>query len=186
MSVKTKKSIYIATGICLALLCCCGFGWAQSTTFNYMPGTNFSQFHTFKWVTITGGPHPNQIMDQEIKNAVVSQLTGKGLTQTDADNADLYVGYQVAVDQEKQWNAYGMGGGWRFGGMGSATSSTISNGTLAVDVYDAANKQLVWTGRASKTLDPSKNQQKNLNNLDKGHREIDEELSSAHEIGTMN
>jgi hypothetical protein len=60
-----------------------------------------------------------------IQNAVVSQLTGKGLTQTQADNADLYVGYQVAVDQEKQWNAFGMG---RFGGMGSATSSTIKTG----------------------------------------------------------
>jgi len=26
---------------------------------------------------------------------------------------------------------------------------------------------LAWTGRATKTLDPSKNQQKNLNNLNK-------------------
>jgi hypothetical protein len=112
--------------------------------------------------------HPNQITDQEIKNAVVSQLTGKGLTQTDADNAGPHVGYQVAVEQEKQRNAYGTGGGWRLGGgMASATSSTITNGTLVVDIYDAANKQLVWTGRATKTLSPSKNQQKNLNNLNK-------------------
>jgi hypothetical protein len=150
-------------------LCCSGLGFAQSTTFNYMPGTNFSQFHTFKWVTIQGNIHPNQIVDQEIQNAVVSQLTGKGLTQTNADSADLFVGYQCAVDQERQWNAFGMGGGlWRFGGgMASATSSTITNGTLVVDIYDQANKQLVWTARASKTLDPSKNQQKNLDNLNK-------------------
>jgi Domain of unknown function (DUF4136) len=167
MNVKTKKSVQIAAGLCVALLFCCWLGLAQDTSYNFMPGTNFSQFHTFKWVTIPGGPHPNQIVDQEIQNAVVGQLTGKGLTQTQADNADLYVGYQVAVDQEKQWNAFGMGGGFRFGGMGSATSSTITNGTLVVDVYDAANKQLVWTGRATKTISPSKNQQKNMNNLDK-------------------
>lgn len=60
----------------------------------------------------------------------------KGLTKTEGDNADLYVGYQVAVDQEKQWNAYGMGGGVRFGGMGTATSSTISVATLVLDMYD--------------------------------------------------
>jgi hypothetical protein len=120
ISAKTKKkSVRIATGLCMALLCCCGLGLAQDTTFNSMPGTNFGQFHTFKWVTIPGGVHPNQITDQEIQN--VSQLTGKGLTQTNADNADLYLGYQVAVDQEKQWTAFGMG---RFAGMGSATSST--------------------------------------------------------------
>ena len=167
MSVKTKKSVQIAAGLCVALLYCCGLGLGQDTTYNFMPGTNFSQFHNFKWVNIPGGPHPNQITDQEIQNAVVSQLTGKGLTQTNADNADLYVGYQVALDQEKQWNAFGMGGGFRFGGMGSATSSTITNGTLVLDIYDAANKQLVWTGRATKTLSPSKNQEKNLNNLNK-------------------
>jgi hypothetical protein len=166
MSAKTKKSVQMASGFCVALLYCCGLGLAQDTTFNFMPGTNFGQFHTFKWVTIPGGVHPNQIVDQEIQNAVVSQLTGKGLNQTQADNADLYVGYQVAVDQEKQWNAFGMGG-FRFGGMGSATSSTIDNGTPVVDIYNVANKQLVWTGRATKTISPSKNQQKNMNNLDK-------------------
>ncbi|HXJ96651.1 MAG TPA: DUF4136 domain-containing protein [Terriglobia bacterium] len=163
---STRKSVQIAMGLFVALLFC-GLGLAQQTTFNYMPGTNFSQFHTFKWVTIPGGVHPDQIVDQEIHNAVASQLTGKGLTETSADNADLYVGYQAAVDQEKQWNAMGTGG-WRLGGgMGSATSSTITNGTLVVDVYNPADKQLVWSGRVSKTLSPSKNQQKNMENLNK-------------------
>jgi Domain of unknown function (DUF4136) len=143
----------------VALLCCCGLGLAQDTTFNFMPGTNFSQFHTFKWVTIPGGPHPNQIVDQEIQNAVVGQLTGKGLTQTQADTWAT----RLRRIRRSSGNAFGMG---RFGGMGSATSSTINNGTLVVDIYDAANKQLVWTGRATKTISPSKNQQKNMNNLD--------------------
>ena len=60
-----------------------------------------------------------------------------------------------------------MGGGWRFGGMASATSSTIDNGTLVVDIYDVAKQQLVWNGSAAKTLNPSSNQQKNVQNLNK-------------------
>lgn len=167
MSVTKNKSVQIVAGLCVAVLVCCGLGLAQNTTFNFMPGTNFGQFHTFKWVNIPGGVHSNQIINQEIQNAVVGQLTGKGLTQTNADNADLYVGYQIAEDQEKQWNAFGMGGGFRFGGMGSATSSTIINGTLVVDIYQVSTKQLVWTSRATKTLSPSKNQQKDINNLNK-------------------
>jgi hypothetical protein len=63
--------------------------------------------------------------------------------------------------------AYGMGGGVRWGGMGTATSSTISNGTLALDIYDPAHKQLLWTGRATKALDPSQSQEKNQKNLNK-------------------
>lgn len=141
---------------------------AQDVKTNSMPGVDFSKFHTYKWVPIEGGSHPNQIADQEIKQSVDSQLASKGLTKTDSDKADLYVGYQVAVDQEKQWNAYGMGGGWRMGGgMGTATQSTISVGSLVLDMYDPTTKQLVWTGTATKTLDPSSKQSKNEEHLNK-------------------
>jgi hypothetical protein len=43
---------------------------AQQVTYNFMPGVNFSNFHTYKWVDIPGGVHPNQIIAQEIKQAV--------------------------------------------------------------------------------------------------------------------
>ena len=163
---RTRK-VYFLAMIVNALLLACGALQAQDVKYNFMPGTDFSKYHTYKWVTIQGGAHPNQIMDAQIKQAVDSQLSTKGLTKTDTDKADLYVGYQVAVDQEKQWNAYGMGGGIRWGGMASAESSTISVGTLVLDLYDPASKQLVWTGQATKTLDPSSNQEKNQKNLDK-------------------
>jgi len=147
------------------------FGWvlrAQDTRTNAMPGTDFSKYHTYKWIAIQGATHPNQIVDAEIKQSVDAQLSGKGLTKTDGDKADLYVGYQTAVDQQKQWNGYGEGGGWRWGGgMATATSSTIDIGTLVVDLYDRSAKQLVWSGTATKTIDPSSNQQKNEKSLDK-------------------
>jgi hypothetical protein len=53
------------------------------------------------------------------------------------------------------------------GGMGSATSSTISNGTLAVDFYDPTSQQLIWRGSAAQTLNPSGNQQKDMQKLNK-------------------
>jgi hypothetical protein len=34
-------------------------------------------------------------------------------------------------------------------------------------MYDPATKQLVWSGTATKTIDPSSNQQKNEKNLNK-------------------
>jgi hypothetical protein len=146
---------------------------AQDVTSNAMPGVDFSKFHTYKWVTIEGAAQPNQIVDAQIKQSVDSQLATKGLTKTDSDKADLYIGYQVSIDQEKQWNAYGMGGGPRWGGgMATAQQSTISTGTLVLDMYDAPNKQLVWTGRVSKTLDPSANQQKKQKNLDKSVQKL--------------
>ena len=128
---------------------------------------DFSKFHTYKWITIEGAKYPNQIVNQQIQDAVNSQLSAKGLTLTTAENADLDVGYQVAVQQQQEWNAYGTGGYRWGGGMASAQSSTINIGTLVLDLYDPSSKQLVWTGRATKTLNPSKDPEKNQKNLNK-------------------
>jgi hypothetical protein len=160
------KMVKIGMGLALALFVC-GIASAQTVTSNAMPGVDFSKYHTYKWVTIEGAKYPNQIVDAQIKSAIDTQLGGKGLTKTDGATADLYVGYQVSVSEQQQWNAYGMGGVRWGGGMATATSSTIATGTLVLDMYDPASKQLVWTGRATKTLDPNANQekkQKNLNN----------------------
>jgi len=63
--------------------------------------------------------------------------------------------------------------GFRFGGgMATATSSTIDVGTIVVDMYDSKAKQLVWTGSATKTIDPSSNQEKNQKNLDKAMEKL--------------
>jgi hypothetical protein len=145
---------------------------AQDVRSNYMPGTDFSKYHNYKWVMVEGSEQPNQIVDAQIKQAVDSQLSTKGLTKVDSDQANLFVAYQIAVNQEKQWNAYGMGGIRFGGGMGTATQSTISIGTLVLDMYDPATKQLVWTGSATKTMDPSSNQEKNQKNLDKSMQKL--------------
>ena len=159
-----RVNTYLSSGLAIALLLlAAGPLVAQDVKSNFMPGTDFSKYHTYKWINIEGASHPNQIVDAEIKQAVDAQLATKGLTKTDGDKADMYVGYQVAVDQQKQWNGYGMGGGVRWGGMATATSSTINVGTLVLDMYDPTTKQLVWTGSATKTMDPSSNQQKNEN-----------------------
>jgi hypothetical protein len=111
------RSVILAAAF---LLLVAGSAAAQQVTYNFMPGVNFSNFHTYKWVEIPGGVHPNQIVDQEIKQAVNNVLAGKGFTPATGDKADLYVGYQCFIQQQRQWNAWGMGGGLRSGGMGSA------------------------------------------------------------------
>jgi len=166
-----QKHLRITLLMVIALVACCA-AFAQDVRTNYMPGTDFSQYHTYKWIVIQGGIHPNQITDAEIKQAVDAQLSAKGLTKTDSDQADVYVGYQCAVDQEKQWNGFGMGGGLRWGGMASATSSTISNGSLVVDMYSVTQKQLIWTGTATQTLNPSSSQEKNQKNLNKAMQKL--------------
>jgi hypothetical protein len=167
-SMKRSIAFQIAVVLCAILFYGGGVAQAQDVHYNYVQGTDFYQYKTYKLVEV-GAQHPNQIVDGQIKQAIELQLAAKGLTRTDNEDSDLYITYQIAVNEQRQWNAYGMGGGWGWGGgMATATSSTIDIGTLVIDIYDVKAKKLIWRGDATKTLDPSKNPQKNLERLQKG------------------
>ncbi|HSB27983.1 MAG TPA: DUF4136 domain-containing protein [Pyrinomonadaceae bacterium] len=164
--------VFLVAGL---LLVWCVAASAQDIKFNYLQGTDFSKYKTYKWVQIPDVEYPNSILDDQIKRAIDTQLGLKGLTKTE-ENPDLYVAYQVAVTQEKQWNSYSTGGspwGWgRWGGWGgtqttTATSSTINIGTLNCDIYEVTTKKQIWRGQASKTLGSGKDPQKVEKNLNK-------------------
>jgi len=154
------------------------FASAQDVRYNFDSQTDFSKFKTYKWVDVKGADHANQITEGQIRDSVDRQLATKGLTKTDADTADLYIGMQTAIGTEKQFTSYntgwgygpGWGGGW-YGGMGSTmttgSTSTIYVGQLALDMYDSNGKKLVWRGAASKTIDPKAKPEKQQKNIDK-------------------
>jgi hypothetical protein len=166
-----RRTVFRMTLVVLGLLALgAGAVLAQDVTVNYVPGTDFSIYKTYKWVEIKGAEKPDQILDTQITQAVEKTLAGRGFTKSASDTADLFVAYQLALTQERQWNTYNTGGygAWRYGGgMGSATSTTIQIGTVALDMYDAAAKELVWKGQASKTLSNEKDPAKRQKNIDK-------------------
>ena len=153
---------------------------AQDVRYNYAQDVDFSKFKTYKWVDIKGSDHANELTAKQIAAAIDAELTKKGLTKTDADTADLYIGMQTAIGTEKQFTSYNTGwgygpgwygGGWYgYGGMTSTTTTgsttTIYVGQLGIDMYESVKKDLVWRGVASKTIDPKakpEKQQKNIN-----------------------
>lgn len=162
---KTRLLLILST-----LLCTRGFVLGQGVKYNYDPSVDFSKYHTYQWVNLPTN-HPDQLIDRQIKEDIDAQLTAKGLTQVNS-KPDVQVGYQIAVDQQKQWNAWGTGG-FRFGGgMGSVTQSTINIGTLGVDFFDPASKEIVWRGQGAKSIDPSGNAQKNMERTQKAIAKI--------------
>jgi hypothetical protein len=171
-----KKALFFSmVGLLLATSAALG----QDVRFNFDKNTDFSKFKTYKWVTLKEASKLNDLLDKQIIAAVDAELATKGLTKVDDDSANLYVGYQAGVGQEKQFTSYssdwGYGGGWYRGGwygspgMSTTTgqTSTIYVGQLAVDMYDSANKDLVWRGLASKTIDPKAKPEKQEKNLKK-------------------
>jgi hypothetical protein len=120
-----------------------------------------------------GGISDDQLLDQSIKRAVDEQLAQKGLTKVEK-NADLQVAYHAALREEKSINLFGSG--WRGGGLMNGSvqgqTSAIPVGTLVIDIYDPARKQLIWRGDASKTLDIKKDPNKNYKTLQKAMEKL--------------
>jgi hypothetical protein len=154
-------------------------GFAQDVRYNFAPGTDFTKYKTYKWVDIPGAQKLNQIADQQIKAAIDAEMAKKGFSNATTETADLFLGYQPSLNQEKQFNSfssdwgYGPGwrGGWYGGGGGFSTTtgstSTIQIGQLDLDMYDPAQKKLVWRGTVSKTLDPKAKPEKQQKNIQK-------------------
>jgi len=165
----------------IAVLILMGFisASAQDIKYNFLPGTDFSKYKTYRWARVPNAQYPDQIIDTQIVQAIDSQLGLKGLTKGNDETADLVVTYQVAVNSEKQWNSfstgdgawgYGRWGGWGgYGGMSTTTttSETIHIGTLDVDIYDRAAKNQIWKGAATKTLGSGKDPAKVNKNINK-------------------
>ena len=158
---------------------------AQDVRYDYDKDKDFSKYKTYKWVPIKGADQPDELTASRITSAVDTQLTAKGLTKTDGDKADLYIGYQTAVGTEKQFTSYntgwgygpGWGGGWYgYGGMSTSTTygstSTVYIGQLDLSMYDPASKQLVWRGVATKTLDPKAKPEKKDKNVNKAVQKL--------------
>lgn len=163
----------------LLLLLVAGGASAQDVRYNFDKESDFSRFKTYKWVSLKDAAKVNELMEKQIIAAVDAELATKGLSRVDGDNADLLIGYQAAVGEEKQFSSYstgwGYGGGWGAGwyggagGMNTTTgqTSTIYIGQLALDMYDSGKRALVWRGVASKTINPKAKPEKQEKNLKK-------------------
>src|SRR5213592_2738864 len=86
--------------------------YAQDVRYDFDKDKDFSKYKTYKWVAIKGAEMPDELTQKALTSAVDTQLAAKGLTKTDSDNADLYIGYQTALGQEKEFTSYNTGWGY--------------------------------------------------------------------------
>ncbi|GAO42682.1 DUF4136 domain-containing protein [Flavihumibacter petaseus] len=137
-------------------------------TTDYNRSVDFSKYKTFAFYQLSDhGPGLSQLNQERIINAIKSQLLTMGFTEN-KENPDLWVNATAIVKEKTQVTAnsnyYGYGGyyrpyGWGPGFNGTTTYNTYEykDGSLIIDLIDAASKTLVWQGTGNKEIDkPSK------------------------------
>ena len=155
---------------------------AQDVKYNFDAETDFSKYKTYGWASHPESVGIDELTLRTLATAFDAELAKKGLSKTDATKSDLVIVYQLALKSEKQLTSYdsgyGYGPGWRGGwygsggGISTTTSSTITIGSLALDMYDLSTKRLVWRGVGEKALDGKAKPDKQAKNAAKAAEKI--------------
>src|SRR5271155_4927146 len=177
------KNMRVLTLLCAILIATPAF--AQTVKVNWNQAAPFSDYKTYAWKL--GTSQANSIYASWVKPDVDAQLAAKGLALASGNQTpDIYVTFHLQTQEVMDavttddgfgpgwgwgggswggwggWGGCGGGGGGWGGGPYSDTAVTTQEprtmGMLTVDLYDVAQKHLVWRGQA--TVDSVSNSQK--------------------------
>lgn len=159
VSIMKHSFTFFLAAVCIALVGC-----APRVLVEHDNTTQFSNLHTFAWVSPPQGQVRNpildsQILEERVQRAAVADLSGRGYTRTTPDqNPDFIITYHT-VGKEKLQST---GSSFSFGfidafpaGFGSVIVpvgndvQSREQGTLMLDIIDGHSKRLVWRGWTS-------------------------------------
>jgi hypothetical protein len=158
-----RSNIVVMAGAALALA---SGVWAQDVKIDYDKAANFAAIKTFS--IKLGTSWGNSISEKRVMDEFTQALTEKGWKLAPEGQADAEVMVHGASQTKHNLNTYYSGmGGYRWGGMGTATTTAYEYtvGTLLVDIFDAKSKNLMWRGVAQDEL--SDKTEKNIKKLGK-------------------
>jgi hypothetical protein len=161
---KLTRTAMLA-GLALAVAVA-GGAWAQDVKVDYDKAANFGAIKTFS--IKLGTTWGNEIQQKRVLDEFTQALQEKGWKLETAGKSDAEVMVHGASQTKHTLNTYYSGmGGYRWGGMGTATTTDTEYrvGTLLVDIFDAKGKTLLWRGIAQDEL--SDKTEKNIKKLGK-------------------
>lgn len=144
---------------------------------DYDKEVDFTKYKTFEYYGWAEESDKilNRFDKERIEKSFAVEFKKRGLEFVE-NGGDMVVSLFIVVDQKTSTTAYtnhynmggyGYGPGWGwyggYGGMGMGTSSTTYSeqdylvGTLVVDVFDRAEKKLIWQSVGQKTVDENPN-----------------------------
>lgn len=144
--------------------------FAATIRTDYDHAADFTKYRTYKWLNQPRTRNP--LMRDRIIADINVEMNLKGL-ELDQTGGTLGIAAHAATREERTLDTFYSGmGGWRWGGIGTATTQVITYevGTLVVDLFDTATKQVIWRGTATGTV--SDNPEKNTKQVQKAVQQM--------------
>jgi hypothetical protein len=95
-------------------------------------------------------------VDRRVRRSVDANLGDRGFRLVPFEQAELVVSYRTSAADQRVYDTYGYGTG-RWSAYEDTTSRerVYTEGSLTIDIFDAAKKELIWRGTAVETIEPS-------------------------------
>lgn len=157
-----RKSITLLAAALALSLASCATGPSIRTDFD--PTVNFSTLRTYSWVFTTPPQGMNPLLFERIKVSVDKSLAARGFTR--GEPGDFAVAFTLGRRDRVEvnnWGSYGRfytgwGSGPRPWGWGPSYRQVeireVTDGSLAIDLFDTATQRPIWHGVASQQINP--------------------------------
>jgi len=151
---------------------------AQDVNIDFDKAFDFSTVKTY--AIKIGTTWGNDLSQRRVLTEFDEAIASKGWKKVGEGEANVQVILHGATQTKHSANTFytGMGGGYRYGGMGMASAQTVVSeyrvGTLVVDMFDAKTKNLVFRGTAEDEI--SDNPEKNAKKLEKASAKMFKEF----------
>lgn len=177
-TINRSRSVFLALSASVLAAC----ATPVTSTIDQANDVDFSALQTFAWISdepyVADDTRRSELVNpvnlRRVRATIAAELENKGYQLVDNADADFVVGFTLGARDRIRVQNYYQSFGYRFGGFnrfgrfgtfngfypGAGLRSdvrTITEGTLAVDLFDNRSRQAIWSGTAARSLtgDPS-------------------------------
>lgn len=171
------KKIVLAAAIILISVSCA----TVKVSSDFDKTAQFADYKTYKITQESMNLQLDDINTGRIIKAVENELALKGFTKSESPDVLIDLKLTAQAKQTAKTNTtpyYGSRYRYRWGGGFSTTTIDYEQyveGTLFVDIIDAAKSQLVWQGRGVGTISPDIKPEKREQNINAAVKKVFEE-----------
>ncbi|MCU0357451.1 MAG: DUF4136 domain-containing protein [Cyclobacteriaceae bacterium] len=149
-------------------------------TYDYDKQADFGKYKTYAYSEDSQKLPVGDLNRNRIMSAVDTEMAAKGFTKS--DQPDIWIDMHIRAEQKTEAiaNTTGpgyYGGPWRYGYGGGFSTTTVNyneyiEGTLFINMVDVAKQQIVWQGRATKTIDENASAEQRDKNISYAVKQI--------------
>jgi hypothetical protein len=145
-------------------------------TSDFDKSAQFSGYKTYAFTPEALNLNIEELNRKRLITAVENELSLKGFTKS--EKPDVLIDIKITGEKKQTATATNMGGygyGYRYGWGGGTTTINYDSyveGTVFVNMIDAAKNEVVWQGRGVGTVDPEASAEKREKNINYGIKQI--------------